>query len=168
VRALAELGEPVEVFAAWATEHTSTGGGRGQRGGGAGGDGRGRLRMEDFHRWARRRHGVLMDGDEPAGGVWNTDKDNREPPPSGASTLDVRSRGTPFAAGYWAALARYEPRLRGNHRMRPTLAMLHRLADVDEVVAADPATRAPHRPDRPNPAPTARPAPGQPAGWMAV
>ena len=40
-----------------------------------------RLRMEDFYRWQRRRLGVLMDGDEPVGGRWNFDHDNREPPP---------------------------------------------------------------------------------------
>jgi deoxyribodipyrimidine photolyase-related protein len=39
------------------------------------------LRMEDFYRWQRRRHGWLMDGEEPAGGRWNHDADNREPPP---------------------------------------------------------------------------------------
>lgn len=54
-------------------------------------DGRGgrRLLMEDFYREARRRHGVLMDGADPAGGQWNFDKDNREPPPKGASSLGV-------------------------------------------------------------------------------
>jgi deoxyribodipyrimidine photolyase-related protein len=36
------------------------------------------LRMEFFYREMRRRHNVLMDGDEPAGGTWNFDKDNRE------------------------------------------------------------------------------------------
>ncbi len=40
-----------------------------------------RLRMEDFYRWQRRRTGYLMDGDEPAGGRWNFDAENREPPP---------------------------------------------------------------------------------------
>ena len=30
-----------------------------------------RLLMEDFYRRARRAHGVLLDGDEPAGGRWN-------------------------------------------------------------------------------------------------
>ncbi|MEY2755870.1 MAG: hypothetical protein RJB65_2228 [Actinomycetota bacterium] len=39
------------------------------------------LRMEDFYRWQRRRLGVLMDGDEPAGGRWNFDEENRQPPP---------------------------------------------------------------------------------------
>jgi deoxyribodipyrimidine photolyase-related protein len=47
-------------------------------------DGRhGRLRMEDFYRDARRRLDVLMDGDAPAGGRWNLDADNRQPPPRG-------------------------------------------------------------------------------------
>jgi deoxyribodipyrimidine photolyase-related protein len=39
-----------------------------------------RVRMEDFYRWRRRVTGVLMDGDEPVGGRWNYDEDNREPP----------------------------------------------------------------------------------------
>ncbi len=42
---------------------------------------RDRLRLEDFYRWQRRRLGYLMDGDEPAGGQWNFDHQNREPPP---------------------------------------------------------------------------------------
>jgi len=41
----------------------------------------GRLRHEDFYRWLRRETGVLMDGDEPVGGQWNYDEDNREFPP---------------------------------------------------------------------------------------
>jgi len=45
-------------------------------------DGRTRLRLEDFYRWQRRRLGYLMDGDEPVGGRWNFDADNREPPPA--------------------------------------------------------------------------------------
>ena len=43
--------------------------------------GRTRLVMEDFYRAQRRRFGYLMDGDEPAGGVWNLDHENREPLP---------------------------------------------------------------------------------------
>jgi deoxyribodipyrimidine photolyase-related protein len=39
------------------------------------------VKMEDFYRWQRRRTGYLMDGDEPLGGRWNFDHDNREPPP---------------------------------------------------------------------------------------
>ncbi|MGX6605058.1 cryptochrome/photolyase family protein [Micromonosporaceae bacterium Da 78-11] len=51
--------------------------------------GRRGLRMEDFYRDTRRRHGILMDGPEPAGGTWNLDADNREPPPRGAQRLDT-------------------------------------------------------------------------------
>jgi deoxyribodipyrimidine photolyase-related protein len=43
--------------------------------------GRRRLRLEDFYRWQRTRLGYLMDGEEPAGGRWNHDADNRLPPP---------------------------------------------------------------------------------------
>jgi deoxyribodipyrimidine photolyase-related protein len=51
--------------------------------------GRTALRMEDFYRDARVRTGVLMDGGQPAGGTWNLDASNREPPPRGAHRLDV-------------------------------------------------------------------------------
>ncbi|MEM9562603.1 MAG: cryptochrome/photolyase family protein [Actinomycetota bacterium] len=45
-------------------------------------DGRNRLVMEDFYRWQRRRLDVLIEPDgEPAGGRWNYDDENREPPP---------------------------------------------------------------------------------------
>ena len=40
--------------------------------------GRKQLRMEFFYRELRRRFGVLMDGEEPAGGEWNFDASNRE------------------------------------------------------------------------------------------
>ncbi|GGT09866.1 MULTISPECIES: cryptochrome/photolyase family protein [Streptomyces] len=53
----------------------------------AGGHAGRRLRQEDFYRWVRRSHDLLMDGDRPAGGRWNHDRDNREPPPKGARTL---------------------------------------------------------------------------------
>ncbi|GHB16675.1 cryptochrome/photolyase family protein [Salinicola rhizosphaerae] len=42
-------------------------------------DGRRRFRMEDFYRQMRKRTGLLMEGDEPAGGQWNFDHDNRNP-----------------------------------------------------------------------------------------
>lgn len=46
------------------------------------------LRMEYFYREMRRAHGVLMDGDEPAGGAWNFDKENRAAfGPEGPATL---------------------------------------------------------------------------------
>ena len=40
------------------------------------------LRMEYFYRSMRRKTGWLMDGDKPAGGQWNYDKQNRKPLPS--------------------------------------------------------------------------------------
>ena len=43
--------------------------------------GRKQLKMEDFYRWQRRRLGYLMDGDEPVGGRWNYDDENRQRPP---------------------------------------------------------------------------------------
>jgi deoxyribodipyrimidine photolyase-related protein len=41
--------------------------------------GRKQLRMENFYREMRVRTGLLMDGDEPAGGKWNYDAENRKP-----------------------------------------------------------------------------------------
>ena len=48
-----------EVFTAWAAE-------------------RKQLRMEWFYRDMRRRTGLLMDGDQPIGGQWNFDPENRK------------------------------------------------------------------------------------------
>jgi deoxyribodipyrimidine photolyase-related protein len=53
---------PPQVFADWA-------------------EGRKVARMEHFYRLMRRRTGLLMEGDEPAGGQWNYDHDNRAPAP---------------------------------------------------------------------------------------
>jgi deoxyribodipyrimidine photolyase-related protein len=72
VRALEDLPLPVRLleddrflcseaeFAAWAK-------------------GRKQLRMEWFYRDMRRKTGLLMEGDQPAGGQWNFDHDNRKP-----------------------------------------------------------------------------------------
>ncbi|MEM7490219.1 MAG: cryptochrome/photolyase family protein [Pseudomonadota bacterium] len=46
-------------------------------------DGRKELRMEWFYRDMRRKTGLLMEGDKPAGGKWNYDHDNRKPPKDG-------------------------------------------------------------------------------------
>ena len=40
------------------------------------------LKMEDFYRQRRIATGYLMHGDEPEGGRWNFDAENREPPPA--------------------------------------------------------------------------------------
>ncbi len=44
-------------------------------------EGRKELRMEYFYREMRRKTGLLMEGDKPAGGKWNYDHDNRKPAP---------------------------------------------------------------------------------------
>tara|TARA_R100001369_G_scaffold28_1_gene83 strand:- start:2375 stop:3895 length:1521 start_codon:yes stop_codon:yes gene_type:complete len=43
--------------------------------------GRKALRMEYFYRDMRRKTGLMMEGDDPAGGQWNYDHDNRKPAP---------------------------------------------------------------------------------------
>jgi deoxyribodipyrimidine photolyase-related protein len=40
--------------------------------------GRKQLRLEYWYRELRRQHGILMDGNQPVGGQWNFDADNRE------------------------------------------------------------------------------------------
>ncbi|MGB3554042.1 MAG: cryptochrome/photolyase family protein [Jannaschia sp.] len=49
-------------------------------------DGRKELRMEWFYRDMRRKTGLMMAGDKPAGGKWNYDHDNRKPPPKGLAS----------------------------------------------------------------------------------
>jgi deoxyribodipyrimidine photolyase-related protein len=44
-------------------------------------EGRKALRMEYFYREIRRKTGLLMEGDKPAGGQWNFDHDNRKAAP---------------------------------------------------------------------------------------
>ena len=48
--------------------------------------GRKQLRMEHFYRDLRRKFSILMDLDNPIGGKWNFDAENRKPP---ATRLDV-------------------------------------------------------------------------------
>lgn len=43
------------------------------------------LKMENFYRQQRVRLNLLMTGDEPVGGKWNLDHENRLPPPKGKS-----------------------------------------------------------------------------------
>jgi deoxyribodipyrimidine photolyase-related protein len=43
--------------------------------------GKAQLRLEFFYREMRRKTGLLMDGDQPVGGRWNFDKENRKRPP---------------------------------------------------------------------------------------
>jgi deoxyribodipyrimidine photolyase-related protein len=55
------------------------------------------LRMEFFYRDMRRRHRILMDGDNPVGGRWNYDSENRKALPAGLTIPNVR-RFKPDAA----------------------------------------------------------------------
>ncbi|MGK2930204.1 MAG: cryptochrome/photolyase family protein, partial [Acidimicrobiales bacterium] len=50
-------------------------------------EGRRSLKMEDFYRWTRTDLGYLMDDDQPVGGRWNLDAENREPPPEDAAVF---------------------------------------------------------------------------------
>lgn len=45
--------------------------------------GKKQLRMEFFYREMRKKYQVLMDGDQPVGGKWNYDKQNRQSLPEG-------------------------------------------------------------------------------------
>lgn len=52
--------------------------------------GRGKAtRMEVFYRKLRAAMGLLMDGPEPTGGVWNLDKENRRPPIKGLESPPI-------------------------------------------------------------------------------
>ena len=53
--------------------------------------GRRGLRMEFFYRDMRRRHGFLMDGDQPEGGAWNYDTENRASLPKSVANPPVPS-----------------------------------------------------------------------------
>lgn len=48
-----------------------------------------RLLMEDFYREGRRRFNVLMEGNQPLGGQWNFDRENRKPPKGNLTTPDA-------------------------------------------------------------------------------
>ena len=57
-------------------------------------NGRRSWRMEHFYREMRREHQILMDGDQPEGGAWNFDSENRKKLPTDAS-LPERLRFAP-------------------------------------------------------------------------
>ncbi|MGL4728932.1 MAG: cryptochrome/photolyase family protein [Bosea sp. (in: a-proteobacteria)] len=63
---------------------------------GAWADGRKSYRMEFFYREMRRKTGLLMEGDQPAGGQWNFDAENRKRLPAGVKP-PVRQRFQPDA-----------------------------------------------------------------------
>ena len=76
--------------------------------------GRKQLRMEYFYREQRRQHRVLMDGDQPCGGEWNYDADNRQAfGRDGPGPVPPRSRFTPDATTQ-AVIDLVEARFAGN------------------------------------------------------
>ncbi len=80
-------------------------------------EGRKSLRMEYFYREMRRKTGLLMEGDMPAGGQWNFDHENRK-----AAKPDLlRARPPVFApdAVTEEVLALVETRFRHFGRLRP-------------------------------------------------
>lgn len=50
----------------------------------------GSARMQHFYAWQRRRLDVLVDGDEPVGGRWSFDTENRKKLPKGHDVPDPR------------------------------------------------------------------------------
>lgn len=68
--------------------------------------------MEDFYRFVRARSGILMEGDQPVGGKWNFDHENRSAPPKGAVTLGLPNPWWPeedeIDAGVRADLDRWQ------------------------------------------------------------
>jgi deoxyribodipyrimidine photolyase-related protein len=52
--------------------------------------GRKQMRMEYFYRDMRRKTGLMMEGDKPAGGQWNYDHDNRKPATAVLTLVEAR------------------------------------------------------------------------------
>jgi len=106
--------------------------------------GRKALRLEYFYRWMRRRTGLLMDGDQPAGGRWNFDTSNRGsfgrqgpdrlPAPRrfepDATTREVLAQVARRFAKHPGSLARFDwPVTRAEARQALEDFIVHRLAD---------------------------------------
>lgn len=51
--------------------------------------------LEDWYRTVRRARGILMEGDDPLGGQWNFDAENRKPPPRNSVMLIDRKPWRP-------------------------------------------------------------------------
>ena len=81
-------------------------------------EGRKALRMEYFYREMRRKTGLLMEGDQPAGGQWNFDHDNRKP--AAPDLLRPRPPRFPPDAVTEEVLVLVEARFEGHFgRLRP-------------------------------------------------
>jgi deoxyribodipyrimidine photolyase-related protein len=80
-------------------------------------EGRKQLRMEWFYREMRRKTGLMMEGDQPAGGQWNFDHDNRKP--AKGDLLRPRPRDLAPDAVVEEVLGLVEARFRHFGRLRP-------------------------------------------------
>ncbi|NJM84533.1 MAG: cryptochrome/photolyase family protein [Tabrizicola sp.] len=80
-------------------------------------EGRKSLRMEYFYREMRRRTGLLMEGDQPAGGKWNFDAENRKP--ASADLFRAPPLAFPPDDETEAVLALVEARFSHFGRLRP-------------------------------------------------
>ena len=80
-------------------------------------EGRKQLRMEWFYREMRRKTGLMMEGDQPAGGQWNFDHDNRKA--AKADLLRPRPRDFAPDAVVEEVLALVEARFPHFGRVRP-------------------------------------------------
>lgn len=80
-------------------------------------EGRKQLRMEWFYRDMRRKTGLMMEGDQPAGGQWNFDHDNRKP--AKADLLRARPRDFAPDAVVDEVLSLVEARFAHFGRLRP-------------------------------------------------
>jgi len=99
-------------------------------------EGRKQLRMEWFYRDMRRKTGLMMEGDQPAGGQWNFDHDNRKP--AKGDLLRARPRDFAPDAVVEEVLALVEARFRHFGRLRPFRWAVDRagaLAALAEFVA---------------------------------
>jgi len=100
-------------------------------------EGRKQLRMEWFYRDMRRKTGLMMEGDKPAGGQWNFDHDNRKP--AKADLLRPRPRDAVPDAVVEEVLALVAARFPHFGRLRPFRWATDRagaLAVLAEFVAA--------------------------------
>jgi deoxyribodipyrimidine photolyase-related protein len=103
-------------------------------------EGRKQLRMEYFYRHMRRQTGLLMDGEEPIGGQWNFDAENRKPAkqnlfmprplhfapsPEAEAVLDLVARRFPYNFGdlapFWFPVTRKDAAAAAAHFMQAAL-----------------------------------------------
>jgi deoxyribodipyrimidine photolyase-related protein len=76
------------------------------------GSARTRVTMETFYRRMRQKTGLLMDGNQPAGGAWNFDHENRKPPKAGL--IFPPEPATPQRPHVQAAIAMVERHFAGH------------------------------------------------------